>query len=116
MTLMNIFAHIDNISYKSIRSKLRGILPGEIQEIQVNPHFLNASPTGSAAFLGKHPIDGVICQNGLNRAFTKSCNLASLWRKKIVCRKRRLLSACLTGYDEDNAKGARASAVNLLLG
>ena len=31
MTLMNIFAHIDNISYKSIRSKLRGIWPGEIQ-------------------------------------------------------------------------------------
>lgn len=31
MTLMNIFAHIKNISYKSIRSKLRGILPGEIQ-------------------------------------------------------------------------------------
>jgi hypothetical protein len=30
MTLMNIFAHIDNISYKSIRGKLRGILPGEI--------------------------------------------------------------------------------------
>ena len=31
MTLMNIFAHIKNISYKSIRSKLRGILPGEIK-------------------------------------------------------------------------------------
>jgi hypothetical protein len=32
MTLMNIFAHINNISYKSFRSKLRGILPGEIKK------------------------------------------------------------------------------------
>jgi hypothetical protein len=30
MTLVNIFAHIDNISQKFIRSKLRGILPVEI--------------------------------------------------------------------------------------
>jgi hypothetical protein len=55
MTLMNIFAHIDNISYKSIRSKLRGILPGEIQGTGLCGYLLQRIKSRRKRFKGMNP-------------------------------------------------------------
>ena len=52
MTLMNIFAHIDNISYKSIRSKLRGILPGEIQSAKLKEYEETIRPDAPKVWIG----------------------------------------------------------------
>ena len=74
---------------------------------------MTASPAGSATFLGEHFINSIVCQNGLDSCFAEPGYLPAFWCQKIVCRKRRRLTACLACYDEDNAE--RAFALNLFM-
>ena len=86
-----------------------------IQKSNICAHVFEASATRTAAFLGKHLVDIVTFQDGLNRRLAQAENLASARSHEIIGIKGQSQFPRMVCNDERNAKRSRTFAFEIVL-